>query len=228
MDPSENYSVNVEGTYRVLNAARRSGIKQFIFASTGGALIGDAALPVTESSVPRPMSPYGASKLAGEGYCCAFANSYDMSITALRFANVVGPVSWHKKGAVTAFFKSILDDKPIQIYGDGTASRDFLFVGDLCHGIMTALNAKKPGFNVYHLASGSEVSVNKLADMIRKTASVPGHPIVYNPVRKGEVHRNFGSYDLAADELGFIPQVSLEEALKYTWDWCHKYRRQQE
>ena len=118
--PEENFSVNAEGTFKVLNAARRAGIDQIIFSSTGGALIGNTTPPVNEESVPRPISPYGASKLAGEGYCCAFADAYDLSITALRFANVVGPISWHKKGAVTAFFKAIMNREPIHIYGDGS------------------------------------------------------------------------------------------------------------
>lgn len=102
--PEDNFAVNAEGTFRVLNAARRVRVGQVIFASTGGALIGSAPPPVNEQSIPRPISPYGAGKLAGEGYCCAFANAYSLSITALRFANVVGPISWHKEGAVPAFF----------------------------------------------------------------------------------------------------------------------------
>ena len=221
--PEENFSVNAEGTFKVLSAARHAGVKQVIFSSTGGALIGNAPIPVNEQSVPRPISPYGASKLAGEGYCCAFANSYDMSVTALRFANVVGPISWHKKGAVTAFFKVIMAGNPIKIYGDGSATRDFLYVGDLCQGIIAALNAKKPNFNVFHLASGREVSVKELADIVCRTASVPDHPIVFDPKRKGEVERNFAAFNLAQKELGFRPTVSLEEAMEITWNWFKSF-----
>lgn len=217
--PEENFSVNAEGTFRVLEAARDAGIGQMVFASTGGALIGNAAPPVDESSVPRPISPYGASKLTGEGYCCAFANAYDISITALRFANVIGPISAHKKGAVTAFFKAVMENKPIQIFGDGQATRDFLFVDDLCRGIEAALRAKKPGFNCFHLASGREVSVRELAEIARETAGSPDHPIVFHDKRRGEVERNFANYDLARRELGFEPQVSLEEGMRITWEW---------
>jgi len=217
--PEENFSVNAEGTFRVLNAARRAGVGQVVFSSTGGALIGNATPPVNEQSVPRPISPYGASKLAGEGYCCAFGNAYDMSVTALRFANVVGPISWHKKGAVTAFFKAIMDGNPIRIFGDGAATRDFLYVEDLCRGIIAALEAKKPGFNAYHLASGREVSVKELAEIACKAASAPDHPIHFDPKRKGEVERNFATYDLAKQELGFAPTVSIEEAMARTWVW---------
>lgn len=221
--PQDNFSVNAEGTFRVLNAALHTGVEQVIFSSTGGALIGNAPIPVNEQSVPRPISPYGASKLAGEGYCCAFANSYDMSVTVLRFANVVGPISWHKKGAVTAFFKAIMAGNPIKIYGNGSATRDFLYVGDLCQGIIAALNAKKPNFNVFHLASGREVSVKELADIVCRTASVPDHPIVFDPKRKGEVERNFAAFNLAEEVLGFHSTVSLEEAMELTWNWFKQY-----
>jgi UDP-glucose 4-epimerase len=221
--PEENFSINVEGTFKVLNATRRAGVGQLVFASTGGALIGNASPPVNEQSVPRPISPYGASKLAGEGYCCAFANAYDMSITATRFANVVGPISWHKKGAVTAFFKAIMDGQPIRIFGDGAATRDFLYVADLCRGIIAALDARKPGFNAYHLASGREVSVKELAEIACKAAGAPEHAILFDPKRKGEVERNFADYDLAEQELGWRPSVSIEEAMALTWQWFREY-----
>lgn len=226
-DPADNFSINVEGTFSVLNAARRAGVKRVVFSSTGGALIGNATPPVSEASLPRPISPYGASKLACEGYCCAFAHSYDMSVTALRFANVVGPVSWHKKGAVTAFFKAIMDGQPIRIYGDGSATRDFLYVEDLCRGIASALEAGLPGFNPIHLASGREVSVKELAAIACAVAGVPGHPVVFDSRRKGEVERNFASYALAEKRLGFRPRVTLEEAMSLTWKWFQQYRARQ-
>lgn len=223
--PEENFSVNVEGTFRVLNAARRAGVGQLVFSSTGGALIGNATPPVDERSVPRPISPYGASKLAGEGYCCAFANAYDLSVTALRFANVVGPISWHKKGAVTAFFKAIMDGQPIRIFGDGSATRDFLYVEDLCRGIIRGLEARKPGFNAFHLASGREVSVKELAEIACHVSGARDHPILFDPKRKGEVERNFATYDLAKRELGFEPTVPIEQAMARTWQWFQEHSK---
>ncbi|MEK7991802.1 MAG: NAD-dependent epimerase/dehydratase family protein [Thiotrichaceae bacterium] len=222
--PEENFSINVEGTFQVLNAARQANVKQVIFSSTGGALIGNAIPPVNELSVPRPISPYGASKLAGEGYCCAFANAYDLSITALRFANVIGSTSWHKKGVVTAFYKSILNQKTLQIYGNGQATRDFLYVEDLCRGIISALESKKTGFNVFHLASGRETSIIELAKIACNTAGMSNYPIDFNLKRAGEVERNFAAYDLANKELGFAPTVALEDAMQRIWDWFKNYK----
>ena len=224
--PVENFKVNVEGTFSVLDGARRAGVRRVVFASTGGALIGNAPPPVNEQAVPRPISPYGASKLAGEGYCCAFANAYDMSVTALRFANVVGPISWHKKGAVTAFFKGIMEGRPIQIYGDGSATRDFLYVEDLCRGIIAGFEAALPRFNVFHLASGRETSVRELAEIARRVSGHPDHPIVHENKRAGEVERNFATFDLARRELGFEPSISIEAAMERTWHWMSEHRGQ--
>jgi UDP-glucose 4-epimerase len=223
-EPYENFSINAEGTFRVLNAARHAGVGQILFSSTGGALIGNATPPVNEQSVPRPISPYGASKLAGEAYCSAFAQAYDMSITALRFANVVGPISWHKKGAVSAFFKAIMDGKPIHIYGDGEATRDFLYVEDLCLGIIAALDVKKAGFKTYHLAGGREVSIKELVNIACAVTGATDHPILYEAKRKGEVERNVADFELARRELGFQPKVGLEEAMSFTWDWFQLYQ----
>lgn len=218
-EPSENFSVNVEGTFSVLKAARNSCVPKLIFASTGGALIGNALPPVDERSVPRPISPYGASKLAGEGYCCAFANAYGISVTALRFANVIGPQSLHKKGAVTNFFKAIIDSRPIVIYGDGSATRDFLYVEDLCQGIIKAVHSGLTGFNVFHLASTKEVSVRQLAELCIEVSGYAGHQIVYEPKRDGEVDRNCASSLVASESLGFIPEWSIREGLEKTWEW---------
>jgi len=222
-DPTANFSVNVEGTFSVLKAAREAGVKRVVFSSTGGALFGECAPPVNEESLPTPISPYGASKLAGEGYCRAFARSYELSVTALRFANVVGPVSWHKKGAVTSFFKAIMAGNPIRIFGNGSATRDFLYVGDLCRGILQALDAPLSGFNVFHLASGREISVKELAATACRVAGSPEHPVEFDSKRRGEVERNFASFALAEKNLGFRPRVGLEEALKSTWDWLKSY-----
>jgi UDP-glucose 4-epimerase len=203
----------------MLDEARKAGVPRFIFASTGGALIGNAEPPVDETSLPRPISPYGSSKLCGEAYCSSFAAAYGMSVTALRFANVIGPWSWHKRGAVTAFAKALLEDRPITIYGDGSATRDFLMVDDLCQGIRLALETSLPDFNVFHLASGREGSVGELARLMCDTAGKPDHPIEFREKRAGEVERNFATYERAKASLGFTPKHRLEDALAETWRW---------
>ena len=178
---------------------------------------------MNEHSVPRPISPYGASKLAGEGYGCAFANSYGMEIIALRFANVIGPKCIHKTGAVANFFKAIIDDQPITIFGDGSSSRDYIYVKDLSQGIRSALYAQISGFNVFHLATGREISVRELAELCIKVSGKFDHTVRFEPKRDGEVDRIVGSYLLASKELGFVPSHTIEESLAHTWEWFKQY-----
>jgi UDP-glucose 4-epimerase len=218
-DPATNFNVNVFGTFQVLDAARRAGIGRAVLASTGGALIGDAVPPVDEDCLPKPISPYGASKLAGEGYAHAFAKAYGLRTIALRFANAYGPWSARKRGAVTTFFKAIRAGEPIVIYGDGSASRDYTHVDDICHALELALDSDLAGGSVLHIASGVETTVQVLADLCREAAGVPEHPIEYRPKRPGEVERNFASYDLARRVLGYEPTISREDGIRGTWKW---------
>lgn len=222
-DPVSNFEANALGTFGVLNAARVAGVKRFIFSSTGGALIGNAQPPVNEQSLPKPISPYGASKLAGEAYCHAFAKSYGMTTIALRFANVYGPYSNHKKGAITVFFRALHEGRPLQIFGNGNASRDFMYVDDICRGIQLGLTGDLPGGTVAHLATGVETSVLQLADACRNVAGRPDHPIELLTKRAGEVERNFASFDFAREMMGFTPSVSLEEGLARTWEWYQEH-----
>jgi UDP-glucose 4-epimerase len=218
-DPVMNFDVNVVGTFRVLDAARRAGVERTVQASTGGALIGDATPPVDEHSLPKPISPYGASKLAGEGYAYAFAKTYGLRTVALRFANVYGPWSARKRGAMTTFFKAIHAGEPMVIYGDGSASRDYTHVDDIARALQLALEGDVPGGTVLHIASGVETTVQELADLCRAAAGVPGHPIEFRPRRRGEVDRNFASYELAEKVLGYAPTISSEDGIRRTWAW---------
>jgi UDP-glucose 4-epimerase len=218
-DPVTNFDVNVLGTFRVLDAARRAGVERTVQASTGGALIGNATPPVSESSLPKPISPYGASKLAGEGYAHAFAAAYGLRTVALRFANVYGPWSERKQGAMTLFFRAIQAGEPILIYGDGQASRDYTHVDDISHALELALDRDIPGGTVLHIASGVETTTVELADLCRAAAGVPEHPVQYRASRPGDVGRNFASYDLASKVLGYAPTISREDGIRRTWDW---------
>lgn len=222
-DPAENFDVNVAGTFRLLDGARRAGVERVVLASTGGALIGDAVPPVDESSLPKPISPYGASKLAGEGYAFAFAKTYGLRTVALRFANVYGAWSARKRGAMNLFFRAIQSGDPIVIYGDGSASRDYAHVDDISAALELALDADIPGGTVLHVASGVETTVAELADLCRAAAGVPAHPIEYRPARAGEVGRNFASYELARQLLGYAPSITREIGVPMTWAWFEEH-----
>jgi UDP-glucose 4-epimerase len=219
-DPAANFAANVAGTFRVLDAARLAGVPRVVQASTGGALIGNATPPVDERSLPRPVSPYGASKLAGEGYAHAFAAAYGLRTVAVRFGNVYGPWCARKRGVLNVFFAALRAGEPLVIYGDGSASRDYVHVSDIARSLQLALDSPDiPGGTVLHAASGVETSIARLADLCRAAAGVPDHPVVHAPARPGEVGRNFASYELARSLLGYAPTVRIEDGIPALWEW---------
>lgn len=217
-DPESDFEINVRGTLNVLMAARDAGVAHVVLASTGGALFGTETAPIHEGMVPQPLSPYGASKLAMEGYAHAFASSYGLRTTALRFTNVYGPLSRRKGSAVAHFFRQILARQPITVYGDGSQVRDFVYVDDLCDGILQALGAAASG--VYHLGSGKPTSIATLLETIRHVAG-PEWPfeVRYAPWRTGEVVRTYSDIGKAARTFGYQPSVALETGLVRTWRW---------
>jgi len=224
-DPDYNFDVNVVGTYNLLSAARLHGVEKFVMASTGGAIVGEVTPPIRENMVPKPVSPYGASKLCGEAYCSAFAGSYAMKTVSLRFSNVYGPRSFHKGSVIAHFFKLVLLGKRLIVYGDGEQTRDFVFVDDISAGIASALAVEKGG-NAYQLGTGAETSINELIGMIQGCVGDFGQvSVTYEPPRKGEVLRNYSDISLARQALGYSPRVSLPEGLARTWEWflTHKH-----
>ncbi|MCX5892778.1 MAG: NAD-dependent epimerase/dehydratase family protein, partial [Deltaproteobacteria bacterium] len=214
-----NMSVNVGGTLNLLRAAVDHRVQRFLFASTGGAIVGEAVPPVHEEMLPRPVSPYGASKLAGEGYCSAFFGSYGLQTIALRFSNIYGLYS-HLKGSVVAkFFRRAQAGKELTIFGDGSQTRDFLFVEDLAEAIVTAAHVEVPFGQAIQLGTGQETSVNELVALMRQFAGDNFPPVKYAPARAGEVQRNFVSIARAKKYLDFNPPTELAVGLKQTWDW---------
>ena len=220
--PLLDFDVNVRGTLTVLEGVRRrGGVGRFILASTGGAILGDAEPPVHEGMPARPLAPYGAGKLACEGYCSAYHGSFGIPTVALRFSNVYGPWSYQKGSVVAAFFKRILAGEPLVVYGDGGATRDFLYVGDLCRAILAAAD-RECGGQVFHVAAGRETRVGDLARLVLQ-ASGATVEIRHEPARRGEVRRNSARIDLAAERLGWTPRMPLEQGLRETWAWFRQH-----
>ena len=217
-DPALSFEVNARGTLNVLQAAREAGIDHVVLASTGGAMFGDAGGPIHEEMLPKPSSPYGASKLAMEAYAHAFAGSYGLQSAVLRFANVYGPYSERKGSVVAHLFRQILAREPITIYGDGSQARDFVFIGDLCDGIIRAMDVKASG--IFHLGSGSPTSLTELLEKVGRVVG-PDWPLEvrYDSWRAGEVRRTHTSIAKAVEAFGYSPGTPLEAGLQATWEW---------
>jgi len=223
--PRLNFEVNALGTLNVLEACREAEVKKVILASTGGAILGEQTPPVHEGMVPRPVSAYGASKLALEGYASAYCGSYGLNTVALRFSNVYGLYSYHKGSVVAEFFKNLIDGQPLVVYGDGKQTRDFLYVHDLVDAIVLADKADTPG-EVFQIASGRETSLQTLLETMKRVLPDQKFDIRYEPARAGEILRNYASIEKAHRLLGFDPRTTLEDGLKATWKWFLSRRSQ--
>jgi UDP-glucose 4-epimerase len=214
--PDFDATVNVVGTIRVLEEARRHGAR-VVLASTGGAIYGECDGPASEDAPRRPLSPYGTAKLAAEEYLATWNRLYGSSHVALRFANVYGPRQLAKLegGVVAIFMDRLRAGEGVTIFGDGEQTRDFVYVGDVVRALLAAADGDVSGeFNV---GTGIETSV---LDLIEELAIVGGRRD-FNPEqlppRPGEVERMILDSTLARERLRWEPQTGLREGLTETW-----------
>jgi UDP-glucose 4-epimerase len=215
-DPQLDCDINVRGTLTLLQSCVTHGISRFVFASSNAPL-GEQEAPVHEQKVPRPLSPYGASKLACEGYCSSFHSTHGLGAVVLRFANVYGPYSTLKTSVVAKFIRSLLAGDPLIVYGDGRQTRDFVHVRDICRGLALALDRGGAGETI-GIASGKETSV---IDMVETLKVISQRPVTvqYEPERAGEIRRNYSDITKARRMLGYEPEVDLSDGLAECLQW---------
>jgi UDP-glucose 4-epimerase len=214
-DPRVDMMTNVIGTFNYLEAARVNRIRRFIFASSG-APAGEVDPPVHEELPPHPVSPYGASKLAGEGYCSAYKRTFDIETVMLRFGNVYGPGSAHKSSVVARFIRRALAGERLEIYGDGSQTRDFIYIDDLIEALMLAAITPDIGGETFQIASSREITVGELAERLvntLKNLGVDNIQLFNVEKRLGDVKRNFSDISKAQRRLSWKPQVELDEGL---------------
>lgn len=223
-NPQANFNTNTIGTFNTLESARKNNIKSYIFASSN-AVVGEQEPPIDEEKVPAPISPYGASKLAGEALCSAYYHSYGIRTVTLRFANCYGPYSEHKTSVVAKFIKRVKQYRSLVIYGDGNQTRDFIYAWDVCQAIGLSLNPFFsdicPQAQVFQIATGVETKILDLANMIRDLAIKSGLKaikIVFRDTRKGEIRRNYSDINKAKKFLGFNPSVKFKDGLERIWN----------
>lgn len=220
-DPVADMCTNVTGTVNMLEAARAGGrVRSFVLASSG-APIGEATPPLNEKVVCRPISPYGASKLAGEAYLSAYNGSFGLNTVALRFSNVYGPFSRRKGSVVAKFIRQALAGEPWVLNGGGQQTRDFIYSEDLAHAVIKAVNIA-PGAELFQIATGVETTILELANMLSpliesQMGILP--QIETGPPLIGDVARNFADISHAKTVLGWKPQIPLITGLVKTVEW---------
>lgn len=224
-NPVMDMECNVNGLVSYLEAARRNGVGAFVFASSS-APIGKAEPPVTEKSLCKPISPYGASKLAGEAYCSAYHGSFGLKTVALRFSNVYGPLSVRKGSVVALFIRQALAGEPWTLNGDGKQTRDFIHIDDIVSALMAAAESKQGG-EIYQISTQVETSVADMAGMLGEVLEREGGitpEIVYGPPLNADVRRSWAEITKAREQLGWQPRRTLREGLEETVRWFLKER----
>jgi UDP-glucose 4-epimerase len=214
--PELDADVNVVGTLQVLEAARAYGTK-LVFSSTGGAIYGECDGPAPEDHPRAPLAPYGVSKLAAEEYIAAYNRLHGSTHVSLRYGNVYGPRQdpHGEAGVVAIFMNALRDGKTPRIYGDGSQTRDYVFVGDVVAATLTA--AEHAG-GVLNIGTGVETSVLDLYERTQRAAGIE-RAAEHADARPGELQRSVLDPSLAARELGWRPAHSLDDGLAATWTW---------
>ena len=221
-DPFHDFDVNAQGTLNLLYASVKNSADKFILASSN-ATLGDQKPPMNEKKVPKPLSPYGASKLACEGYCSAFYSSYGLKTITFRFSNAYGPYSIHKNSVVSKFIKDAIIKKSLIIYGDGTQTRDFIYVNDICKAIVLSTESTSEIIygETFHLSTGKETSIINLAKLIKNLFKEESQ-IEFKSSRKGEIKRNYSDVSKASKLFGYRPEWGLEKGVKKVHEWFLK------
>jgi len=222
-NPAYDVETNVIGTLRVLESARRSGVRMILFPSSGGTVYGiPRSVPIAESHPTEPTCSYGIAKLAIEKYLQLYRQLHGLDYRILRIAN---PYGEHQRttanqGAVAVFLSQALSGEPVEIWGDGSVVRDFLYMGDVCSAFLGAM-AYRGEERVFNIGGGQGHSLNELLDEIER---VVGRPVErrYSAVREFDVPVNVLDISRARRELAWQPMVDLREGLRRTCEWLRR------
>jgi len=225
-DPVFDAQVNVLGLLNLLEGARAGGVRRIVFASSGGTVYGDHAVPPTpEPAAKLPASPYGTAKLTSEYYLATFSQLHGIETVALRYSNVYGPrQNPHGEAGVVAIFgKRVLAGEPLTVYGDGEQTRDMVYAGYVAAANVLAAGCTVPTLasldaRAYNIGTGVETTVNQLAAAIGEAAQRRAE-VRRAPARAGEIQRSALDVSKAARELGWRPRVALAEGLALTVRW---------
>ena len=223
-NPRLDMILNVVGTFNYLEAARLNNVGRFVFASSG-APAGEVEPPIHEELPPHPVSPYGASKLAGEGYCSAYNKTFGIDAVMLRFGNVYGPGSLHKSSIVAKFIRQAMNGETLEIYGDGSQTRDFIYIDDLINAVLLASKVSNIGGEAFQIATNKETTVGEMAEMLvleMSSIGLENIKLKNTEKRLGDVMRNYSDTTKARELLGWIAKTKLQDGIKKTVEYFVK------
>jgi UDP-glucose 4-epimerase len=218
-DPLLTNEVNVKGTLNVLLAARDSGVRKVVFASSASVYGDTEEVPTAENALPDPLSPYAVTKLAGEHYCDVFSDLYGLETTSLRPFNVYGPrqdPNSQYAAVIPLFIRSLLKGKAPTIDGDGEQTRDFIYVKDVVRAFIQALDHRAKG--AYNIAGGKGISINELFRQVSDIMGVDVEPLHGEP-RPGDVRHSTADITRAKRDLRYEPEYDIRRGLEETIEW---------
>jgi UDP-glucose 4-epimerase len=217
-DPARDCDVNVKGTVNVLLAARdNGGIRRVVYASTDSVYGNPRYLPINEDDQLSPLSPFAVSKLAGENYCRAFYETFGLSTTVLRYANVYGPAACGEpcdQGVIGRFVRNALDGQPMQIHGDGEQTRDFVHVADAVDATLHSCFASKSEGQIYNIGTGIEITVNDLTELVRSVTRSKSRVETVDRLDIDNIRRRVLNIEKIRRELRWTPKYNLEHGLR--------------
>ncbi len=221
--PMRTWEVNATGTLRVLEAARGAGSKRVVFSASSSAYGNATTLPVREDMLPAPLSPYAASKVAGERLMEAYAESYGLSTVSLRYFNIFGPrqrAGSPYSGVIPKFVEAALAGRAFVLHGDGEQSRDFTYVGNAVLANLLAGASDSPLLGqVVNIGTGIRTTVRALADRVLDAFGCSAELAQHGPVRRGDVLHSVADITLAKELIGYEPITGVDEGLGLTFDW---------
>ena len=218
-DPLQTNAVNVRGTLNVLLASRDSGVKKMIFTSSASVYGDTEEVPTSEVVLPKHLSPYAVSKLAGEYYCDVFSDLYGLETTSLRPFNVYGPrqdPNSQYAGVIPLFIRSLRKGEVPTIDGDGEQTRDFVYVKDVVKAYIKAMDHNAKG--AYNIAGGRGISINELYQQVSSILDVDVEPQFGKP-RPGDIRHSIADITRAKKDLGFEPEYDIRRGLEETIEW---------
>ena len=220
-DPWRSFENNVIKTHRLLDTLRPQAPRtRLIFASTGGAIIGEHDGAIDEGIAARPVSPYGASKLAVEGLLSSYSGSFGLPSAALRFSNVYGPYSWRKGSVVAAFCKMYLADGVLRINGDGRQTRDYVHVSDIAEAVALVIEREAEG--VFQLGTGVSTSILDIVGIFKALDGPRGIEARHVAALTGEVRHNVTDIGKARQVLGYDPRLGVADGIRDTMNWFNR------
>ncbi len=222
-DPVHDAQVNIMSSIALLDAARKAGVNRFVFASSGGAIYGDhPERPTPELMDVQPISPYGLSKQTFERYLMQYSNMHSMHCVILRLANAYGPrqLPGGEAAVIPLFLRALLEQGQATIFGDGSATRDFIFIDDIVDAFIAAIEGEYAG--IVNIGSGEEISILELLNALKEIHGAL-HEHAHVEDRVGEIQKSVLDPSKAKLELGWEAKTSLRDGLKKTYDWFKEF-----